>query len=746
MGVLAKKNEVKSIKGIKNDLLGLNSLAKKVLSLASNSTQSTRDIERQQLRSDIDNIIKNDLKEMSDLEGRDLTTLLARYVTTNTRSRIDSEKMNKFDVEDIFENESNGLIGHFQERYRNVNLQLEDLQIITKQIHELKEAINVTRDAILSSDDMTATISRTISFTKENIADDDTDSYMKIIEDIEEEHDLAQKLKNHIVPNTLIYGRYYVYTVPYEEIFSKHMYKKLNDNNTKVMRESFTGEELVSILENYNIDDKDTKKQAESYLDTANDILNSVSVENDIVPLPLLESGMESLFVDLGDNKELTKVAQSAVKDKKSKTVNDGVIDINEVKEKDLDFSEFTGCHVELIDPRKMIPLKILNKTIGYYYIHEETSKKVRSPFTTNFHVDSTLNAKDVETNFVLSLTEKIVKDFDKKFLEKNVQFKETIMNALIYHDVYKKDIRFQFIPARYITEFSVNQDDKGEGTSILIDALFYAKLYLALLIFKMISIIARSNDQRLYYVKTSGMSNDVTNQVQDIVRQMKQREINFTDLLNYKSIVTKVGAAKDIFMPVGPEDIKGIDFDTMAGQDIQLNSELMESLKTSAINATSVPSVMMQYINEADYARTLEMANSKFLGRAVSLQIDINRGATELYRKILMYSSTEIPREVISTLIYKLSTPSALSSTNLANLINEVQTSIDFIIKARMGDNAQPTELENVVRDVMFRRLAKQRIGSIRWDAIEGMMDDIYIEATEILKQKKAQQENENV
>ena len=71
--------------------------------------------------------------------------------------------------------------------------------------------------------------------------------------------------------------------------------------------------------------------------------------------------------------------------------------------------------------------------------------------------------------------------------MEKNIQFKDLILNSLIYNDLYKRNIRFQFIHAEYVVEWKVNEDEKGEGRSILLKSLFYAKLYLALLIFKMI-------------------------------------------------------------------------------------------------------------------------------------------------------------------------------------------------------------------------------------------------------------------
>jgi sensor domain CHASE-containing protein len=88
------------------------------------------------------------------------------------------------------------------------------------------------------------------------------------------------------------------------------------------------------------------------------------------------------------------------------------------------------------------------------------------------------------------------------------------------------------------MTEFKINEDENGNGTSVLYRSLFYAKLYLAILIFKMITIITRSTDTRIYYVKNSGFDQDITNQLQQTARSIKEKQINFMDLMSYQSIV----------------------------------------------------------------------------------------------------------------------------------------------------------------------------------------------------------------
>lgn len=760
-----KPRRISDIKQIK----ALQKLFGDTIKLATSSDTTNRDSELERIVDEVDSIVSADLEEITDLKNKDANTFFHRLFRNDSTGKSMS-------LEDIFEDEENGIFGQFQKRYANQNILFEDLHVITSQMHEIQEAINVTRDAIVTADDLSNNVSRSISF--EGVSDKDTElqSYIGQIHNIEKQYKLLTKIKNHIVPNTLKYGKYYVYTVPYDVIFQQHL-EKQNKSKTTTKRNSgkdamMTGkitesatvgefaefEKKVTVFENASFV-KDIVKGADPsvsvmHLDSSkgsellasiNEAASSISVIEEEIAIPLLEGDVDvAAYAEykLGSKEKEDKfMKELAAKQKENETfAADGVKDLNK---KDSDFSGIVkDCYVKLIDPRKIIPVKIMEEVIGYYYVHEEQVMRTRSPFTSNMRVDlTTLQTRKVETDIIGEIVDRVVKQFDKSFLQKNIKFRDLILNSVLYSDIYRKNIKFQFIPAEYITEFKVNEDESGEGRSIIMDSLFYAKLYLAILIFKMITIIARSNDQRVYYVRSSGIDTDVAGKIQDIARQLKQREFNFTDLLNYNSIMTKVGAGKDIFMPVGPENERGLEFDVIQGQDVQLNTEFMETLKTAAINATGVPSVIMQFINEADYAKTLQMGNAKFLGRVVSYQIDINECVTEMYKKILTHS-TDIPAETISKLVFKLSTPSALDSVNMADLVSNVENNVQFVIKAITGENAEQGEEDNIVKDLLFQKLAKQKLSAFDWELIEDMYKDAVLEAGKIREDKKARNE----
>ena len=726
---MAKKNDnVVKIKKIQKPLVRMNTFFNELIDNITGNSSNQRDKELKRLSDEVDEVIFDEIKSLTKFTGDDISTFLVKLF-----NEYDNASQRTYqNIEEIFTGDSGNLFSFFQERYRNRNLMYEDLNVICTQLFELREAINAIRDAVVTADDLTQAVSRTIKIKNSSRDENDIQSYISIVENMEKKFNLLQKLKDHIIPNTLQYGVYYVYTIPYEKLFQQHYEKKQKNELTKT---------LESVDMNFV---KEFRKEAklegitglknDEIRESFNQILDNIEVctEEDI-GIPLVENSELAYFIDDKFRKQVERVTK---KNDQQTTFVDGTVDVK--KDKNADFSSFKECYIKLIDPRRIIPVKILDQVIGYYYIHQTELEASKSPFTTSIRFDrDRINTKEVETAFLGKITDKIVKAFDKKFLEENTKFRELILNALVYNDIYKKKLKFQFIPVDYITEYAVNRNEDGEGTSTILPSLFYAKLFLALMIFQMITIISRTHDTKIYYVRQSGIDQDVANKVQEIARRIKERQINFMDLLNYNSMISKVGHAKDIFMPIGRSGEKGIEFDILAGQDVQLNTELMEMLRTAFINATGVPSVIMNYINEADYAKTLVMANAKFLARVVNFQLDFNNATTELYRKIL-YFTAEIPAEVIDEIEFTLSTPKALNNMNLTDLINNTDQTIAFMIKAITGENAEQTEDDNILKDILYRKFAQEILPMLPWNRAESIVQEAKIELQKIKTERK--------
>ena len=175
-----------------------------------------------------------------------------------------------------------------------------------------------------------------------------------------------------------------------------------------------------------------------------------------------------------------------------------------------------------------MIPIKLLNDAvIGYLYLYSDdiqltTMKKggIQNNQMVPSYLDNLVKGReDLEKEMVSKIVGQVIKKFNKNWFANNKQFKQVITDALIFDDLYRKDVQFQFVPAEYVTHFKINLDEDGNGVSILQDALFPAKLYLALLMFKYLTIMNKSNDRTIYYVKNSGIEKDIAKTTQNVIR-----------------------------------------------------------------------------------------------------------------------------------------------------------------------------------------------------------------------------------
>lgn len=684
----------------------------------------------------IDVIIRDEIQNTQSVTSDDMSTYLVKTFNEQDRSNVPINS-----IDEIFNSsDTNSIATFFQNRYQSRMMLYDDLDMICTQLAELQEAVLTTRDAIVTADDITSMISRSIRF--EGVSDDSVDSYIATVKEIENRYKLPKKLKNNVITSTLKFGSFYAYTIPYAKLMEEQYARKLKEPSQYgvSIKESLCESaldiknELAGLGAGYEkIPDSKFKSIVECYG-------SNISVVNEVSSIPLLEGVDVTKVFNSKDWEKTYKNNDNWKNVSKGFKTTDGVIDpYQQAKGK---FDSVVGVYIKYIDPRKMIPIKILDTTLGYYYIHETPMVTAQSPFSQTIRVSNNTNQvisydDNVESTFLSKITDKIVAAFDPKYVQDNAKFKDLIVNALKYTDIYKNRIEFQFIPAEYITEFTIDEDEDNEGQSILMKSLFYAKLYLALLIFKMITIITRSNDTRVYYIKNSGIDTNIVNQVQEVARSIKQKQISFLDLLNYNSIISNVGQYKDIFMPIGRSGERSIEFDTIAGQNVDLNSEFMEFLRTNMINNTGVPSVIMNYVNEADYAKTLQMANSKFASRVLNLQLDLNPSITELYKKILRFSASSIPEDVIDKLVITLNPPKILNTINSADNINTVDQLVQALLKVQIGETDNDDK-SNYIRDIMYKILAKEYLPGFDWKTIEETYKIAEMEANKILLNKE--------
>lgn len=707
---------------------------------------STPSTEVDALDSEFADIVSKELKSMTSKMDGDISGFLDKLYTDSQKRSSNYVK----NVEHIFQSTQNQAQSILTEAYRNKMLKRADIKEVASQLNELREAINITRDAVVSSNMVEGDICRTLVI--DNSSKDESENYKSIVEKMEEKFKLTKSIKNFIVPQTLEQGEYYAYIIPYDKIFSDFMRDKdkiksgLYGESTTVL-EHATSEQVPSFTEvptkvgRKNVIDRlyenvsestksslDTPEAVAAYKKGIESIVDNISVCNDPISIAVLEEGTSAIAACIDDLNIIKEADESRLDNNPFNTLNgidSGVMDSK--NDKSFKFDETKDCYLKFIDSLHMIPVKIMSKTIGYYYIQDD---ELVTSVPSNYFVDY---SEKREPTLVNAIVDEVISSFDKKFLKENIKFRTIIAEAIQYYNLNERKIRFQFIPAEYVVAFKINEDEEGNGTSVIEPALFYAKLYLLLLLFKMVSIVSSSNDTKVHYIRSSGIDKNIANTVQEVARKMQARQVNLTDMFTYTTLINKVGNGNDLFIPLGREDTRGIETEILAGQDVQLNSELMELLRNSYISATGVPAVIMNSINESEFAKTIELGNTRFEERVVSEQIDFNEPITEMYRMLMKYT-TNIPDSVISNFRFEFQSPKHNGSQITNDLLGNFDTLYQFAVSLVFSQeevNDESGGSTHLLRE--FKRLlAQEKLPVINVERIMKLADEARVKCKE--------------
>lgn len=707
---------------------------------------STPSTEVDALDSEFADIVSKELKSMTSKMDGDVSGFLDKLYTDSQKRSSNYVK----NVEHIFQSTQNQAQSILTEAYRNKMLKRADIKEVASQLNELREAINITRDAVVSSNMVEGDICRTLVI--DNSSKDESENYKSIVEKMEEKFKLTKSIKNFIVPQTLEQGEYYAYIIPYDKIFSDFMRDKdkiksgLYGESTTVL-EHATSEQVPSFTEaptkvgRKNVIDKlyenvsestksslDTPEAVAAYKKGIETIVDNISVCNDPISIAVLEEGTSAIAACIDDLNIIKEADESRLDNNPFNTLNgidSGVM--GSKNDKSFKFDETKDCYLKFIDSLHMIPVKIMSKTIGYYYIQDD---ELVTSVPSNYFVDY---SEKREPTLVNAIVDEVISSFDKKFLKENIKFRTIIAEAIQYYNLNERKIRFQFIPAEYVVAFKINEDEEGNGTSVIEPALFYAKLYLLLLLFKMVSIVSSSNDTKVHYIRSSGIDKNIANTVQEVARKMQARQVNLTDMFTYTTLINKVGNGNDLFIPLGRGDTRGIETEILAGQDVQLNSELMELLRNSYISATGVPAVIMNSINESEFAKTIELGNTRFEERVVSEQIDFNGPITEMYRMLMKYT-TNIPDSVISNFRFEFQSPKHNGSQITNDLLGNFDTLYQFAVSLVFSQeevNDESGGSTHLLRE--FKRLlAQEKLPVINVERIIKLADEARVKCKE--------------
>jgi hypothetical protein len=352
---------------------------------------------------------------------------------------------------------------------------------------------------------------------------------------------------------------------------------------------------------------------------------------------------------------------------------------------------------------------------------------------------------------FCEKLASKIINNFDLKFMRDNTSLHKQIVSILQSHKFNEAMMRFVFIPAEHVVQCTINKDGVGKGHSMLEPGLITARMYLFL---KLYTILYQINNSqvRVYNLRMSGIDKNYRQFVQDTMRKFTARRVTANDIFNYRSSMTKVSGGSELVMPLGPGDKAPISVDTIPPAEAPINMDLLDNLKNEAINAQSVPSAMvMGAMSEMDFAKEVELANTRFNTMVGSLKIDMNSDITKLYKMILRWES-DIDPEIIRDLKFSFRMPTAKQLSITAEKINNFNAFCELIIPVFLkgdevngnGDNGGEGGSNNSDTVREFKKLLiSEYLSEIDVERLENLVDDARNKANRLKLEKTNKQEN---
>lgn len=683
----------------------------------------------------------------------------------------------------------------------------EDLDLIISQIPELYTAVQLARDMICEADYVDGTLSRTIKFDHSRLSEDDTDTTLKKIEKVEEDLELHQFIKNHIVFNALLYGESYAYVIPYAKVFEdlyryksqkiskKGKYSSNSTNwedmsNSSIMNGFGYGEHAVEVSlkdmtfvqesvfdtaqgksvkmrkevpiftedemkEIYNSHDEEEipedklKSWYESYIEDASE--NIHYIESDIA-LPVIEESAHDLVYAYREkyNEEHPKWVQE------NQTIfetvmNDGT-DSEESDSISKEFQHVPGVYIKTIPATKMVPIRVDRTIIGYYYVSDMTRPEQSGERRNSGLGEYTLRSPSMgydtfspDRMFCDKLATKIIQNFDLKFMRDNAGLHDEIVSILEAHKFQSAILRFIFIPAEHVVQFTINKDGMGKGHSMLEPCICSARMYMFL---KLYSVLFQINNGTLRVIKVrqSGMDQNYHATVNNIIRKFVSRRVTSNDIFNYRSSMNKVTGGSMLTLPVGTNDISPIDIDNIPGSEAPINNELMETIKNEAINAQPIPSAMIQgAMSEMEFAKEVELANTKVNSFVSSTKIELNLSLTKFYRRICRWS-TDIDPTIIQFLKFKFnaSQQKALAVNNeLIGNFNGMKEMIAPILMTKEELAVDGDALTYTARE-FYKLLIAEYLPGVDPERLEELLKQARQRATKL--ELEAQNTGENV
>jgi hypothetical protein len=406
---------------------------------------------------------------------------------------------------------------------------------------------------------------------------------------------------------------------------------------------------------------------------------------------------------------------------------------------------DMIGCHIKLVDPRQLIPIKIFDYTVGYYYFENYDYAKMGTSVSDIMSNQMNFNQRSMVIDGIVDSVLKNLEYGD--ILKGDKQLRSMVLNCILYAEKRDNPIRIKFVRPDYIIPWKTNLDEHDNGQPVMLRSLLYARLYTSLVLFYTTAIITKSTDSEFYYLKESALDGQINNQISDMMDQLEDSNVDPIQIANGNILHGNRAINKRYFINMGTSEIKPFEMDVVSGQQIDLHNDFITDLKKMAIGATGVPAVMVDYVDEIEYATMLGMANIKHLTRCNGIKRDFNEPLTITAKTIVRHCyPNAIPDNILDKMKISLRESKVINNNMTSQQLNDNAGVCESMVKYWVGgDNTNPPEITAFIIEDMTRQLLIERTPSAPWELLPDMQNKAIMKARQANLFNKIQQKRES-
>ena len=355
-------------------------------------------------------------------------------------------------------------------------------------------------------------------------------------------------------------------------------------------------------------------------------------------------------------------------------------------------------------------------------------------------NVDSVLSGgtKDPRVSFVADIfANKLADQTNLKLLRKDETLKNAIYNGLALRDYKnkKEKVRVIFLEPEEVVEI-----DRGQ--SIFDNILFFAKIYISSLLSALMHNVINGAPKRAVFVEV-GLDNDPSGTVQEVIRDLKSKDLVSVHKMDLQSILNVVGDSNAYYIPVVDGE-KPITFETIDALDNKnLDDDFLKWLSDNMFSGIGTPSSYLNDVENVEFARTISMQHQRYMREVMVEQLILNPAYSTIMQRLyeLEYVANEKNRDKekissekqssnalnfdVGAISVVFPAPAVLRVNGFNNQFGDVVSITDNLVQNLDLGSGVDQEHEEKIRMNIKSKLIRHLLPTFDWETVDEMLNE---------------------